>query len=319
MARFLAPSIAVLLSLAPQAYGDDMASIIEKVRAHEEAYDDFRIKFTSRYSLKSPTVRLETMIRDRERAVDYVVKGAKYRYRLEGFEDPVKGDRLRLDLTRISDGKDTRYLDDHAIANILYNATAIDFGIYTPHLLLLPNFGVDAPLSRILEGRSALKEREGAGPSSSGKRRITVEPAGEEEVRGWPCQVVKIADHRIEDDPDVVKLWLSVKQNHLPIKTEGFNPEVSRTSPVETGEVEALREVEPGLWFPTASSVVVYDPFELAKGRRTALGIHQFKAEAITLRPQVDDSLFTELTIPDGVPVIEADGDRILRRYVQGE
>ncbi|AMV37595.1 hypothetical protein [Planctomyces sp. SH-PL62] len=308
MARFLATPIAVLLSLASQAYGDDMAPIIEKVRAHEAAYDDFRIKFTRRYSLKAPTVRLETMIRDREHVVDYVIKGAKYRYRLEGFEDPVKGDRLRLDITRISDGKDTRYLDGRAIANILHNTTAIDYEIYTPHLLLLPNFGVDGPLSRILGGRSA-----------SEKRRITVEPAGEEEVRGWPCQVVKIAHHRIEDDPDVVKLWLSVKQNHLPIKTEGFNPEVSRTSPVETGEVEALREVEPGLWFPTASSVVVYDPFELAKGRRTALGIHQFKAEAITLRPQVDDSLFTELTIPDGVPVIEADGDRILRRYVQGE
>ncbi|WP_435020342.1 hypothetical protein TA3x_001778 [Tundrisphaera sp. TA3] len=297
---------------------EEMKSIIEAVKSNERNYRDLRISIKTDYRLVNPAIALDGMLRERNQAIDCIIKNNQYYLKEDTTEIPVAGQELIIDTTTISDGKNTRYVQGNVIANIRYNESKAIHDRYNPFLVLFQSLMVNVPFSTLLGGDATLKGLPDAGRYSKGVP-LKVEYVRDEAVDGEACKLVRLLSYRKASDPDIMKVWLSPSHNYLPVKMEGFNPDISAERPVEVGMVKKWRKVDPGVWFPAECESTIYLDPPTSPRDLQGFGKYSHTLGSVELHPVVEEGKFSDLPIPLGTTVIETDGGKILRQYKQGE
>jgi hypothetical protein len=142
---------------------------------------------------------------------------------------------------------------------------------------------------------------------------------GEETVDGLPCVRIRSEQfYAAGQPPDVTLLWLAVERNYLPVKLVGYVVSYSTDIPLVVSTVSDLRELAPGVWFPFAQTRIKNDEIAASKGQTLVVTRTDNTVTKAVLGPQYDLSLFREISIPDGMPVIEIKEGEKLRDYLQG-
>jgi hypothetical protein len=127
----------------------------------------------------------------------------------------------------------------------------------------------------------------------------------------------------LQEDPKRIiairHLWLATERNYLPVKTEAFDTDWSKTLPGEVGHMSDFREIAPGIWLPFQRTTITYTDYKLGKNKVVVNNIRETTLTKVDLNPRYDISLFRDIPIPDGTRVYEVKDDRIINEYNQGE
>jgi hypothetical protein len=170
------------------------------------------------------------------------------------------------------DGTTTR-LSDESPPHDCYPASAIvkDTTI-RPHMLVFRSWDLDASLSEFLEG----------------EREWEASYQGKEEIDGLKCRRVRITKSaRRQRRPSFrVELWLAEEKNYIPVHMLEYKPFRSDELPHAEAAVDQWREIGPGVWFPTSTSIAVYSgPAPKRENTQKLSWREQCTVEQVSLEP----------------------------------
>ncbi len=99
-------------------------------------------------------------------------------------------------------------------------------------------------------------------------------------------------------------IWVAPERNYLPIRTEFHSSQRSKTLPTSIANVEKLREIQPGIWMPIKWSKHTYHDIQsgtgLCENRMIVNWSQENVLRNVTLNPNVDPVLFTNVVAPTG-------------------
>jgi thiol-disulfide isomerase/thioredoxin len=286
-----------------------MAEIIEALRVEEAKYRDVE------YTLRISTLKVDPAAPEAasevtsEETREVVLQGDRVRFQ-GSVTEQVFGSKLRREEDSGFDGEQTRTV-------VVGNSANIHLGrfehpdIYPAHTIPLIHYRLNFPLSVYLSGVDAIRShpkygrfaREGG--STAEFTRVEARLDGEEEVAGLRCLRLRVNRwYYSKDVPVLQHLWLCPGRNYLCVKeTLSWPGSMFGDLPLHEMRAEGLREVSPGLWFPTKVSVVDYDMQSLRQKKNLVGSRTVTVVEGISLAPRHDDAFFRDVAIPEGLPV----------------
>jgi hypothetical protein len=88
---------------------------------------------------------------------------------------------------------------------------------------------------------------------------------------------------------------------------------------VGEGVVEKLREIKPGVWFPSEAEVTAYNKFRIQQeGRRELQWKERYTVERAELDPKYDREFFSKVDFPDGTAVYRVENGEVVQAWRQG-
>lgn len=295
--------------------------IIENVRRNEALYDNIDVTLLTEHHIddRHTPVNFDngaSEVVSMSSRTKFVGQGGLFR--LDQTGKSIAGDKgFSEDRISAFDGKITRIYDQNAIGNLV-DRKKEDPNRIRPHMLLFrtPSL-VRCALSTFLSGEGARSD-ELAWLSDDLTRKVTYQ--GELKVKGLRCHVVWITCvEKPEGDTGRWELWLAEDRNYLPVRRLDFRSIISKDLPEGEGEVDDLREIEPGVWFPFAARATGYNAWAVqTKGVQQLEWEERFITDEVSLHPNYPPEYFADVPFPDGTAVYEIKGDEIARSYVNG-
>jgi hypothetical protein len=151
---------------------------------------------------------------------------------------------------------------------------------------------------------------------------MEISSRGEGEFNGLKCHkvLVKKILVRSGEAHDGEEYWLAVDRNHLPVRQLAWTYRFSKEIPVGESVVGKLRELEPGVWFPSEVEVTAYNGFTIQReGKRELQWRERHTIERAALAPKYDREFFTRVDVPVGTAVYELKKGKILRSWRQDQ
>ena len=286
-----------------------MAEIVEALRVEEAKYRDveYVLKITTRKVDPAAPEAPGEVTSEETRQV--VLQGDRVRLQ-ESTTEQVFGSKFRREEVSSFDGEKTRTV-------VLGNSANIHLGrfehpdVYPAHAIPLIHYRLNFPLSVYLSGADAIRshpkygrfEREGG--SVAEFTRVEARFDGEEEVDGLRCLRVRVDRwYYSKDVPVLQHLWLCPGRNYLCVKeTLSWPGSMFGDLTMHEMRAEGLREVSPGLWFPTKVSVVDYDGQALRQKKRLVGSRTVTVVDRVEIAPHHEDGFFKDVAIPADLPV----------------
>ena len=314
--RFLATAFVALVVGAGVAVGrwdgpnlPRMAEIVEALRVEEAKYRDieYLLKITAR-KVDPAAPRAPGEVTSEETRL-VVLQGDKVRLQ-ESSTEQVFGSKLRSEEVSGFDGEKTRT----AIAG---NSVNVHLGrfehpdVYPAHSVPLIHYRLNFPLSVYLGGSDAIHSHpkygrfEKEGNSTAEFAKVEARFDGEEVVDGLPCVRVRVDRwYSSKGGPVLQHLWLCPTRNYLCVKETLSSPSAMfGYLPMHEMRADGLREVSPGLWFPTRVTLDDYDRQALRQKKQQVGSRTETVVERVSLAPSFEDAFFREIPIPVDLPV----------------
>jgi len=198
-------------------------------------------------------------------------------------------------------------------AAIDFQRTGHRLPLRPPHSLLFEEVAACESLAKFLQS-GWYDELAGA--------RMEVEYEGDEQIDDLIC-------HRLNCNlpkllPTTPKshfvAWLARDRNLLPVRREQYDEKDHGTLPIAVSFTSAMREVQPGCWFPVQSSIL-----QLQRNDRNSLVMNCFVLRGridwgvihVTLGPMVDGEFFSELQISQGTQIGVIETNRTQWTFIQ--
>ena len=183
--------------------------------------------------------------------------------------------------------------------------------IYPAHCLSLAHYLVNFPLSAFLRGTEAIHAQPKYPKSVRDTglvydfTRVEAHLEGEEFVDGLRCVKVRVNRwYSSRSQPDVLHLWLATERNHFCVKGRLSWPKSEfGVGTAHEMHVNQMRELAPGLWFPTKMTVVEYDRQAFEQKKQVVSKLTELSVEKVDLTPHHDQAFFHDVELPADLPV----------------
>ena len=289
---------------------DRMAPIVAEVRAQEAKYRDIE------YIVKSTIREADPKAPDRPADVtlmetrQVVLQGDRVSFKKDAHERVLASRAHREELSAY-DGERTRTVVAGSCVNIHLGRFEHP-DVYPAHTLNLAHYRVNFPLSAYLAGTEAIHahpkyprfNRESGSVYEFTKVEARFE--GEEVVAGLRC--VKICINRWHYSKDVAALqylWLAVERNFFCVREQQSWPRSMFGDLIlHEMHVDQMRQVAPGLWFPTKWTVIDYDAQATRQSKKPVVRWRrETTVDKVDLAPHHDVAFFRDVAIPADLPV----------------
>jgi hypothetical protein len=272
-----------------------LAAIIEQVEQNEELYKNLEARIRTQYDVGDRQTIDHEIVRT-DFVTVFVSQNGMFRVETQGATFLVDGPNSRHNTVHMFDGEATRFV--RRKGSDPQESAAREDEVIRPHTLLRRYVRVTGPLSENLRG--------GPRKWARGMEEI-VSYRGVDEYQGLNCHIVRFATARADrgnPPSNFSELWLAEKRNFLPIRLRLFALQSSADVPVLEGEVDTLRELKNGVWFPGHAVVKSFDPNELsATGKQKLQWRYQYSLSNVSLDPDHERAFFQDDRIPSrGLP-----------------
>ncbi len=316
------------------ASGDErLQEVVQNVAANERLYENLELVIEERYRWIGPTdvggyqSGVPAVVLDGEARYVYqrgllyhhrhtreasspnrssMMGGPEYRRTRGGDASGVV--HVESTYTLGYDGEQTRCVDKTS-ANV-HQGRFAPRNLVQPHsLIFLDEPTLMRPLSEYLTAPHI-------GPHDTGHQMVH---EGEDTIDGLHC--VRLRSNQFYEkgkEPDFLLLWLSVERNYLPVRMECYVVSYSSKIPLAISTVSDLRELAPGVWCPFVQTRIKNYEIAASKGQTVVLTRTDNTVTKAVLDPEYDISLFRDIPIPAGMPVIEFKEQQKVRDYVHG-
>jgi hypothetical protein len=301
----LAPAAGAEDERRPSAEGDRMAAIVAAVRAEEAKYRD--IEYVARIVIrdtarKDPADSADVTTLATRRVV--FLRDRNY-IQYEAFER-MPGVKSRRELISAYDGERTRTVATGNCVNI-HLGRFIHPEISPAHGLPLAHFQINFPLSVYLSGTEAIhayqkypRELVEAG-SADVFARVNIQVDGEEPINNLRCLKVRVNRwYSPQDQPLTQYLWLAPERNYHCVMERYLCADMRLWHDMRVAE---LRELVPGVWFPTKFTVTEFDIQRPAQANPIVVKRTETIIERVELAPHYEDAFFRDVAIPADLPV----------------
>src|SRR5262249_30173691 len=125
-------------------------------------------------------------------------------------------------------------------------------------------------------------------------------------VDGLRCVKVRVDRwHYSRDVPALQYLWLAAERNFFCVKEQVSWPKSMFGDLVmHEMHVDQMREVSPGLWFPTRWTVINYDAQAMREAKKHVVGSRvEMTVEKVDPAPRHEVAFFRDVAIPADLPV----------------
>jgi thiol-disulfide isomerase/thioredoxin len=305
---------------------DRLSKIIDDLKIQESRYHNIEYQFrivTRKYLKDFPWEKAGQMFEQRILRVPLadgeetsnelrrvVLQDDRFRFE-EKFEKRLRGLVRRLEEISAFDGDKTRTVRSGLYANIHIGRFEHP-DLYPPHCIPLVHYQLNFPLSVYLSGTKAIQEH----PKAVHYKEETGCPAEfidvkvkferEELVNGLPCWKIR-CDRKVRSDqpPMLHYLWLARSRNLMCVKEVLSWPGTdTHDLPLHESRCERMREIAPGIWFPSEIVVEHYDNQALQQQKiKRVETVDEISVESVNLEPRHDRTFFSEVEIPADLPV----------------
>jgi hypothetical protein len=298
----------VLLGFSSPAIGDDLDKLISQVEEQELLYENIEFVVERDYRLVDSPARQEKdfpgkVITKSHTTLRHIYQEKSVYVSLDADRSWVNGDSGMRKVIHAYDGRKYTHLQQKVV-NIHFEPQHIIDSRY-PHTLIMDRAGVSFPLSEYLKRNTKMYPK-----YKTAVMRVTL--AGQESVKQQRCVKVRVDvwfDGQTAGNPSVRYLWLAIDRNYLPVRTEAYSRASGLKWPVEVGEIDEMREVEAGIWFPSRIAITVFrDPES-----RKVENVTEFKTTKISLNPNYDKAFFSEIPIPADAFVYEVKNGKAIK------
>ncbi len=287
---------------------DRMAAIVAAVRAEEAKFKD--IEYVVRIVVRDTSPKGPNRADDvKTMATRHAIYQGDWTYfRLQAFE---RGSDTKFRREEISayDGERTRTV-------VAGNSANIHLGrwqhpdLCPAHSLPLAHVNVAFPLSVFLGGTEAVRAHTAyVGEIAQfgvldAYSEVAARFESEDVVDGLRCLTVRVDRRYSGNAPALQELWLAPERNYHCIKARLSWPD-GRLGDLPSREmrVEGLRELVPGVWFPTRIAVDEYDAKAPGRHRESAVGRTVMTVEKVELAPHRAAAFFRDVPVPAELPV----------------
>ncbi len=286
-----------------------MAPIVAAVRAQEAKYRDveYVVKVTTREMDREFPDRTPELTSLGTRHV--VLQGDRIFFRKQAHERVLATKSVREEISAY-DGEQTRTVVSGNCANIHLGRFEHP-DIYPAHCLSLAHYLVNFPLSAFLSGTEAIHVQPKYPKSVKDTglvydfTRVEAHLEGEEIVDGLRCVKVRVNRwYSSRGQPDVLHLWLATERNHFCVKGRLSWPKSEfGVGTAHEMHVNQMRELAPGLWFPTKTTVVEYDRQSFEQQKQVVSKLTELSVEKVDLAPHHDQAFFHDVKLPADLPV----------------
>ncbi len=298
-----------------QAHPDPvMEKLIQRVEEQERRYDRMEVtlqrstelldkKWTIPKSVETiRTVRQPELFFAERNRVDHILDGTK------------KTDRSVV----FHDGKTTTAIEYDNSVNVLHFRYEPAF-VFPPHTWSIYHPSVKFPLSVYLKGTQAMqafrKTRQLPVRTNSyffGINFAESEFLGEVAFEGLKCEKIKILQRYREKDPPAVQiLWLAKEHNYLCVKSQTLTT-INGVDHVWTeSKIDALRELDEGLFIPQKVSVERYDHQALIEGKKEVDAKFSLLVKSANASPTYSSEELAP-DVPEDIPSYEISEDQHL-------
>jgi hypothetical protein len=267
-----------------------LAALIEQVEANEGLYKNLEARIRTQYDIgdRQP---IDSEIVRRDLVTVFVSQNRMFRLETQGATFLVDRPNSWRNIVLLFDGE-TRRLAQRKGSDPKESAPGED-EVIRPHTLLRRYARITGPLSENLRG----------GPRKWAHGiEETVSYRGTGEYSGLKCHIVRFVTAlpgRDSPPSNFSELWLAEGRNFLPIRLRLFAPQHSVEIPQLEGEVDTLRELKTGVWFPGHAVVKLFNPLELsATGKQTLQWREQYSLSNVSLDPDHEKAFFQDDRIP---------------------
>jgi len=239
-----------------------------------------------------------------------------------GAEPPKK-----IDNTSGFDGEVLRLVEHRGsyVANIS-DEDKYSYHMFSPHEVPLRHAMKRIPLSTWLRGKDAVLSHPYGDPSEyAGGRETKVSYVGDEVISGLRCARLLLVStkpngEKRQQESGHRDVWLAYERNFLPVKLVTYSHFYSKELPIEESSLMDFKEIKPGVWFPFASKIVVYDEISLLEDQEVKiLSERDFTVKSVDLNPGYPVELFRNIFFPDGAAVYRVVAGEIVESYIQGK
>ncbi len=291
--------------------------LISNLRGYESLYANVELEGTKTYESDDEFPIHENQFKSIKNTFKSVFQNDMIYGELLGTGLTIKGLKYTFDTYAGYDGEKTRFSEHLEFGNVVIGKGRIGI-VVRPHGFLLNESRVHFPLADLLSNSPSLKF------TSYDFRENETEYLGEDTFNGYSCIKVRIHTwHRSlgRDSDSPIDLWLATDRNLIPVHMEGYRFYDGTFLMIEIGSVDGFKEIETGVWYPTSSRSEIYDyswekPISANTRRLTGKWTHAINK--INLNPNYPKEFFSNIKMPDGVPVWVLKDKKHIGSYIQG-
>ncbi|HEY3964945.1 MAG TPA: M56 family metallopeptidase [Planctomycetaceae bacterium] len=274
---------------------DRLTAIIKQVAASEGLYKNLEARITTHYDIgdRKPfggngegLRKRNTEIVRKDFTTHFVSQNGMFRLETRGSTFNPDGPGSRRDIIQLFDGETNRIVQRYE--SDPRQSAVQDYEVVRPHTLLLRYATMNGSFSEYLRGGR---------PNWMRGLELKVEYQGVAEHQGLKCQLIRAttiapSSGRVST---VSEWWLAESRNFLPVRRRHFSVSNSSEIPALEGEVEKLRELKPGIWFPERAEVRSFDTLELKRtGKQDLQWREQYTLSNVSLAPDYGKEFFQD-------------------------
>ena len=296
-----------------------LEAILDRLTEEEKKYDPCEVILIDRYKFLNSSGGMQGNIDVSENRQRSVLSGAR-RYREQtGSSNSGGGESTQIN-RQAGDGRTVRSYSRHvtgknndivnANASIALDGSRFPVSLDRAHTLIFRDHRESAnSLTTFL--KSGWYDKHNQYP-------MEVEYVGDEQIDELVCHKLKC---RLQTSS--ITLWLARDRNLIPIRHEWHEPRWNAMLPTGVSFVEDFREIQPGIWCPYRITNLAFQKHSrdgLVVNQIVLQWRHDVTVERVTLAPNVDDRLFSELTIPADTKVqVQDEQGKYIGDYSQPE
>jgi hypothetical protein len=284
-----------------------LAEVIDAVRRQEELAGEYEFQWEESNRLMRPPKRPtdDPVFATMRRVSRSVWQNGKFHAELLQEGTSVAGRFSRIRNFTAYDGKMTRsvtiYPEGNAVAN-LHHERVLKGGIVRPHTVLLQPTAFVGPML-FSEYLAARQYREW---------QIEILLEGEEAVNEQHCVRIRAETWRGQRYGCYRYLWLAPERSWLPIKSVCYNGRFNPNIVLERSDVTEMKEVAPGIWFPTRVELKCGDELSALEGKEVLSNQSEFVATTARLSPDYPEELFEKIDYPPGTLFYELEAGEVV-------
>ncbi len=302
MVKFLAATAVYLLPSLTVA-GDELRSIIKKIREAEDRYKNAEVRLTTTFQNHADGIKLKPIpgeVLNSYEEVLFVRQDGMIRRELTGFsEDSKRGKTLSNDIVSY-DGKFTRSLHRLKEASIRKGEPLRPLG-YIPYSHFFDPNSLPPTLSDVIDSEKLNDYCLKYEPVlfRDGLLKVILTPDSVT-INGLTCRKLQI----VFSQKSWGDLFLAVDKGYLPARFEMYNSGESPRIPIKIVATKTFTEAAPDLWYPELVETRHYYPLRVSEaGVPLTRSTETTTITFISLTPQRDKKFFEEVAIPPGVEV----------------
>ena len=297
-----------------------LEAILDRLTEEEKKFDPCEVIMVDRYKFLNSTGGMQRNIDISENRQRSVLSGAR-RYREQTGSSTQSGGGESMEINRqAGDGRMVRSYWRHATgktndvananASIALDGSRFPISLDRAHTLIFRDHRESAnSLATFL--KSGWYDKHNQYP-------MKVEYVGDEQIGELMCHKLKC---NLQNNS--INLWLARDRNLIPLRHEWHEPRWHATLPTGVSFAEDFREIRPGIWCPYRITNLAFQKHSrdgLVVNQVVLQWKHDVTVERVTLAPNVDDRLFSELSIPAGTKVqVQDEQGKYIGDYSQPE